>query len=321
MQAIDQKRNKNVGSLALLGVLLVFIAVILVLMAVHSPTFFRLNNLINVLVQTSIIGILAIGMCVVMLGGGIDLSMPSVVAFSGIVGALVMRDSQNIYLGAVAMLFCGACFGGLNGFAVAWLKMAPFVVTLASMTILGGASVWITKSASITGYPYEFEDLFLTDFAGIPVSVWIFFLLIIISALMCSSMPFGRAVKAIGFNPKAAFISRLPVNKILCLTYVVSGAMAGITAILLVARLGSASANLASDSLLLDVISACVIGRVSIYGGIGNPLNAAIGALFVTLISNVMNQFGVSYYASLVIKGFIIIAFVYLDKAIRKQQS
>lgn len=153
------------------------------------------------------------------------------------------------------------------------------------------------------------------------MSVWIFFLLIIISALMCSSMPFGRAVKAIGFNPKAAFISRLPVNKILCLTYVVSGAMAGITAILLVARLGSASANLASDSLLLDVISACVIGRVSIYGGIGNPLNAAIGALFVTLISNVMNQFGVSYYASLVIKGFIIIAFVYLDKAIRKQQS
>lgn len=311
----------NNGNALVLAAMLIISALLLGIMAVHAPTFYRPNNLINVLVQASMVGLLAVGMCYVMVGGGIDLSMPSILAFSGIVGAMYMRQTQDVVLGPIVMLATGAALGAFNGIAVAYLRMAPFVVTLATMTVVGGVSVWVTGSQSIVGYPTSFEDVFLAKIAGLPVSVWLFLLGAVIAAVVMARTSFGRSVQAVGFNSKAALIGRIPVKRILLVTYVISGALAGLTAILLVARLGAASANLASDSLLLDIISACVIGRVSIYGGVGKPLNAALGAVMVIIISNSMNQLGVSYYASLVIKGVVIIGFVYLDRVIRRKQA
>ncbi|MCP8896202.1 ABC transporter permease [Shinella daejeonensis] len=287
-------------------------------MYVEAPTFFRVNNLINILVQASIVGILAIGLSFVLIGGGIDLSMPATLALSGVIGAICMRDMQSAWIGPVVMLTAGTAIGAFNGYAVAYLRMAPFVVTLATMTVAGGAAVWITGSQSISDYPLEFEDFFLFRFLRLPLSVWLFAACALIAAFLLNRTMFGRYIRAVGFNPAAASISRVPVSRVLCLTYVIAGFLASLTAILLIARLGSASASLASDSLLLDIISACVIGRVSIYGGVGNPLQAALGAVAVTLISNSLNQLGVSYFASLVIKGGIIVLFVYLDRFVRR---
>jgi ribose/xylose/arabinose/galactoside ABC-type transport system permease subunit len=291
----------------------------LVTFAFNAPTFFRLNNIINVLVQSSSLGLLSIGMCFVLVGGGIDLSMPAVLAFSGIVAAMYMRETQDVLLGLPIMLVTGALLGAFNGIAVAYLRMAPFVVTLATMTIVGGAAVWLTSSQSVTGYPETFETVLLSRFIGLPLSVWCLLCGTVVAAVVMSETKFGRFVQAVGFNPSAARIARVPVSFVVFLTYVLSGTVASLTGALLVARLGSASANLASDSLLLDIIAACVVGRVSIYGGVGNPVNATLGALFVTLISNGLNQLRVSYFASLVIKGMIIIMFVYADKRLRRR--
>ncbi|WP_152513757.1 ABC transporter permease [Sinorhizobium meliloti] len=300
------------------GILGCTVLTLLTIMWSEAPNFFRVNNLINVLVQASIVGILALGLTFVLIGGGIDLSMPATLALAGVLGAICMRETDTALIGPVVMLAAGALIGTFNGYAVAYLKMAPFVVTLATMTVAGGAAVWITGSQSISDYPLEFEDFFVARAMGLPLSVWIFGACTGLASVVLDRTVFGRFVRAIGFNPVAASISRVPVPRVLCLTYVVAGALAGLTGILLVARLGSASASLASDSLLLDIISACVIGRVSIYGGIGSPLQAALGAIVVTLISNSLNQLGVSYFASLVIKGAIIVLFVYLDRLLRR---
>lgn len=299
-----------------IGVLLVGL---LVVMYLNAPSFFRVNNLVNVLVQTSILGLLAIGLCFVFVGGGIDLSLPATMAFAGIVGAILMRDMQVIWVGPLAMLVIGMLVGAFNGFAVGFLSMKPFVVTLATMTVVGGFSVWITASQSVFGHPYIFEDIFLYRFFGLPVSVWAFFLTIIVGQLFLQKAPYGQKLRAVGHNERAAQIARVPTRQILWWSYVIAGAAAGLTAIFLVARLGSASAKLGSDALLLDVISACVVGRVSIYGGIGTPLGVALGALVVTLITNSLNLFGISFFASLVVKGSIILLLVYLDTIMRRR--
>ncbi|MHA3980855.1 ABC transporter permease [Halovulum sp. GXIMD14794] len=292
----------------------------LAIMYVYAPSFFRLNNLINVLVQASILGILAVGLCFVFVGGGIDLSMPATLAFAGIIGAILMRDMQTVWIGPLAMLAIGAGIGAFNGFAVGFLGMTPFVVTLATMTIVGGISVWLTGSQSIYGHPYLFEDIFLYRILGLPMSVWIFLLVTVLGQVVMERAPFGRMLRAAGFNARAATIARVPTRRVVCMSYVLAGLAAGLTAILLVARLGSASAKLGSDALLLDIISACVIGRVSIYGGIGTPFGVAIGALVVTLITNLLNMVGIAFFASLVVKGCIILALVYFDTVMRARR-
>lgn len=296
------------------------VVVLLVAMYLNAPTFFRVNNLVNVLVQTSILGTLAIGLCFVFVGGGIDLSMPATLAVAGILGAMLMRDTQLVWVGPPTMLLVGAVIGSFNGFAVGFLGMTPFVVTLATMTVVGGFSVWVTGSQSIYGYPIAYEDFFFLRFLGLPVSVWLFFAAVIVGQTTVELTAFGRRLRAVGYNAKAAQIARVPTRWVVWLSYVIAGTAAGFTAILLVARLGSASAKLGSDALLLDIISACVIGRVSIYGGIGTPLGVAIGALIVTLITNSLNMFGISFFASLVVKGVIILGLVYVDTRMRRSR-
>jgi ribose transport system permease protein len=141
--------------------------------------------------------------------------------------------------------------------------------------------------------------------------------LVVVQALMGLTR-FGWQVYAVGTNPAAARISRVPVARVLFLTYVISGLMAGLAAIVVTARLGSASANVGNDSVILDVVTACVIGGVSIYGGVGRPVGAVIGALVVLILGNVFNLLGVSFFVSLMVKGAIIIALVALDARLRR---
>ena len=279
----------------------------------QAPNFFRFNNLINILVQTSSLGVMAIGLSFVMLAGGIDLSIPATMAFSAVLGAFVMPVAGTV-AGVATMLATGGVIGLFNGIAVANFGMTPFVVTLASMTVVGGATVWLTNSQSLSDFPDTFFDVFLAKPAGIPLSVILVVLATLLAGLVTSSTGFGRALYAIGLNPKAAKVGRAPVARILRTTYIVSGVMSGLAAAMLTARLGSASANLGNDGVVLDIVSACVVGGISIYGGSGTPLGAVMGALFITLISNSLNQLGVSYFLNLVVKGVAIVAFLFLDR-------
>ena len=192
--------------------------------------------------------------------------------------------------------------------------MTPFVVTLASMTVIGGATVWMTNSQSLSDFPEAFFDLFLSAPAGVPVAVLVLAVVAAIASLILTSTAYGRSLYAVGLNPKAARLARAPVEWMLCSNYTISGLLAGVAAVMLTARLGSASANLGSDGVVLDIVTACVVGGVSIYGGAGMATGAVLGALFVTLISNSLNQLGVSYFMNLVVKGIAIILFIWIDR-------
>jgi len=305
--------DRHLRAILLLGAA---VAVLLFLQA-NSPVFFQSRNLMNVLVQASMLAILALGMTVVMVAGGIDLSLPANMALSAILGSMAMIATDSVALGCLVMLASGAAIGAFNGFAVARLHMIPFVVTLAMMTMAGGFSVWLTGSVSVSAQPERFFDIFLSRPFGLPLAVLIAAAALIVVQAVMGLTRFGWQVYAVGTNPRAARISRVPVGRVLFLTYVISGLMAGLAAIVVTARLGSASANVGNDSVILDVVTACVIGGVSIYGGIGRPLGAVIGALMVVVLGNVFNLLGVSFFISLMVKGGIIIALVALDTRLR----
>ena len=312
------RRIASIAAPARIVPLLLAIA-ILVFLYYHAPHFFAVRNLINILVQMSSLGLLAIGMTLVMIGGGIDLSMPATMAFGAVLGAFYMRAGGNPAVAALITLVAVAAVGTINGIAAAWFKMTPFVVTLASMTAVGGATVWMTNSVSVSHFPDAFFNFYLARPFGVPVTVIILVVAALIASTVMSSTIFGRWLYAVGINARAARVARIPVERVLFATYLVSALLAGLTGVLLSARLGSASANIGNDGVVLDIVSACVVGGVSIYGGAGKPLGAVFGAFFITLISNSLNQLGVSYFMNLVVKGIVIIAFIYLDKLARRE--
>jgi len=237
-----------------------------------------------------------------------------------VLGGMFMQAGGNPAIGCLIMVVAATLVGLLNGVAVALLGMIPFVVTLATMTIATGAAVWLTHSVSVAGFPDSFFDVLLGRLGGLPVSVYVWIAAVTILGAAMSATPFGRYLYAIGINPRAARVARVPVHAATCASYAVSGLMAGLTAVLLSARLGSASANMGNDGVVLDVVSACVVGGVSIYGGSGYVTGAALGALVITLLSNNLNLLGVSYYLNLMIKGVVIIGFVALD-GLRRRAS
>ncbi len=291
----------------------VLFAAILILLALFAPSFFRRNNLINVLVQTSSLGLMAIGMAPVMIAGGIDLSIPANMALGAVFGALFIEAGGNPVVGSLIMVAAATLVGLLNGVAVAVLGMIPFVVTLATMTVTTGAAVWMTHSVSVAGFPDSFFDVLLARVAGVPVAVYVLLAALAAVGLAMSATPFGRYLYAIGINARAARVARVPVRAATCASYAVAGLLAGLTAVLLSARLGSASANMGNDGVVLDVVSACVVGGISIYGGAGRVTGAVLGALLITVLSNSLNLLGISYYLNLMIKGVVIIGFVALD--------
>jgi ribose/xylose/arabinose/galactoside ABC-type transport system permease subunit len=292
---------------------IVVFSLVLGLLAAFAPSFFRLNNFINILVQTSTLAILAIGMSFVMIGGGIDLSMPANMAMSAVLGALYMHDGHDPVTGSAIMILSGAMIGALNGVAVAYLRMIPFVVTLATMTIVKGACIWLTNSVSIAGLPESFGDVLLARPLGIPVAVLVTIALTLLASTALSFTVIGHWLYAVGVNERAARVARVPIEQVTAMSYAAAGLSAGVAAVLLAARLDSASANMGNDGVVLDIVSACVVGGISIYGGIGRAYGAVLGALFITIVSNGLNLMGVSFYLGLIVKGIVIIGYVALD--------
>jgi ribose/xylose/arabinose/galactoside ABC-type transport system permease subunit len=289
------------------------LGLILVVLIIFAPNFFKIQNGVNIIVQASTLGILATGMAFVMIGGGIDLSMPANMALAAVVGALYMSAGGSAFVGSLLMIAAAIAIGLLNGLAVAYLRMIPFVVTLAMLTVVTGVTVWVTNSVSVAVTSESFFDVVLVSLYRIPVSVAVLAVCGLIATAVMSATIYGRQLYAVGINREAARVARVPIQRVIFASYGFAGLMAGLTAILLTARLGSASAAMGSDSVVLDAISACVVGGVSIYGGVGRPLGAIIGAILITLISNALNMLGISYYFSLMIKGAVIIVFIFAD--------
>jgi ribose transport system permease protein len=293
-------------------------AIVLGVLLIEATSFFKLNNLINILSQSSTLAVMATGMAVVMIGGGIDLSLPFNSALSAVMGALYMRATGHLVGGYLIMIGCATAIGILNGVAVGCLGMIPFVVTLATMTVSNGAAVWLTNSVSVADIPDAFVEPFFKRYLGLPLTIYIAVGVLAAASVLMSRTVFGRWQYAVGINRQAAKIARIPDRQITFCSYVFAGLMAGIAAIMLTGRLASASANLASPTLVLDVVSACVVGGISIHGGAGRIYGAALGAVFLALLSNALNAAEVSAYSSQVLRGAIVIAFVALDRLARQ---
>ena len=193
------------------------------------------------------------------------------------------------------MVSVGSIAGCINGLAVAYLRMIPFVVTLSMQAIATGAAIWVTNALSVSGIPTSFMNAILYKVWIIPLPVIVFVLLTILFELLLRRSLFGRWLYSVGTNVRASRVSGINTTRVLFSAYLFSGMMAGIVAIMVTARLSSASATMGSSNVVLDIVSSAVIGGVSIYGGSGSAVGVMLGALVITLISNSMNFLHVPY--------------------------
>jgi len=315
----EPEEKQNIKKL-IIGRILPAIGAVLILLIVYLyvPRFFNPLNLKNILVQSSTLGLMAIGMTLVYLTGGMDLSIPSVMAMSGILGAIIMQSGVHPVLAVLFSILTGGLVGAVNGLSVSVLKMIPFVVTLAMMQVMSGVSTWITNSVSVA-VPLDYIDVILFKIAGLPLPVYIFIAVTAVSTFFCKSTIFGRWLYAVGTNIHTSRVCGIKADRVVFFTYVFSGFLAGLTGVLLTARLGAAGPLMGSSNVILDVMSAAVVGGVSIYGGVGSPLGAAFGAIIITVLNNILNLLRVDFFPAQVIKGGIIILFVALDSLRRKK--
>lgn len=319
--------NKQKGNAALAiitseyGILIVFFVLVL-LLTIVSPNFIRTRNILNVLRQTSINGLLSIGMTFVILTGGIDLSVGSVLAFAGIVSAGFASEAVGGYVAhpLIAMgigLLAGATLGAVNGLFVAKWRIPAFVVTLGMLSMARGFTFIYTDGMPVPRIDRGFLVVGQGIFLGVPLPVWIFLGVFGLSWLTLYKTRYGRYIYAVGGNEKSAKISGINTRFIVFTVYVISGLLSALGGIILTART-TAGLPQAGQAYELDAIAAVVIGGTSLTGGQGQLVGTLFGALLLGVINNGLDLLGVSSYFQLVIKGAIIIGAVMLDSLRKK---
>jgi ribose/xylose/arabinose/galactoside ABC-type transport system permease subunit len=321
MKTSAKKRTKQWNSLRELGILLAFIVVLVTLMILSPTAFARPANLLNIVKQASINGILATGMMFVIVSGGIDLSVGSIVALSGVIAASFAHPGEYpLIVPIVLSALAGLAAGLLNGFGVAYGNIPPFIVTLGSMTIIRGLALIYSKGQPIFGVTDEFEALasgFV--FGTIPILVIYFLIITAISAFILTKTVYGRRVYAVGGNEITAKVSGVSVKRIKIAVYSISGLLAGVAGLLLASRIVSGQPT-SGQSYELDAIAAVIIGGVSMTGGSGKWYGTVIGALMIAVIGNGLDILNVSSHFQLLIKGSIIIVAVLLDVKGKRNQ-
>lgn len=307
-------------SLSRNGVLIIFLIILVGLAILTQGKSIRVSNIINVMMQSTTIGILAIGMTLVIIDRGIDLSVGGVAALSSAIGAICMtRFNVPWILCVLIMLAIGAFVGLVNGFAISVLKMPAFITTLAMLKITQGLSHYILGGTTIYGLPDIHSVFGQGSLIGIPVSVWILTLFTIIGVAVLRFTKFGRELYAMGGNPKAAWIAGINVTKNRILVYVISGFMASVAALIITSRIMCAQVTI-GDGSELDAIASAVIGGVSMAGGEGGILGAIAGTFIIVMINNGLNLLAVSPYIQTAIKGTVIFTAIALDVIRRRKE-
>lgn len=297
------------------GPLLALIALSLVLWAL-TPHFLTLANLLNVAEQTAIIAIVAAGMTWVIISAGIDLSVGSIVAFSGVVLASALIAGWPLLLAMLAGLGTGLGVGLLNGLLVTRGKLPPFIATLGMMSVARGVALMFTEGRPISGFSETFRRISTGDLLHIPFPVIIMMGVYWISHTLLTKTQFGRYVYAVGGNEEAAVLSGVSVSRVKLLVYGQCGLLSGLAAILLTARLNSAQ-PIAGIMYELDAIAATVIGGTSLLGGEGSIFGTLVGALIIGVLRNGLNLLGTPSFTQQVVIGSVIIFSVLLDMALR----
>ncbi|NLY06270.1 ABC transporter permease [Candidatus Sordicultor fermentans] len=300
-----------------IGILLAFI-VVCILFGILTPVFFNPLNILNVIRQVSIIGVIAVGMTFVILLGGIDLSVGSVVAFTGIIAAgFQVKWGGSLFLSIVIPLLIGGGIGFLNGFISTKGGLHPFIVTLGTMSIFRGATLLVAKGRPISGMSRSFRFIGAGMIGPIPFPVILFLGSVIIAAIILRRTVFGRYIYAIGGNEEAALLSGIRVDRYKVSAFTILGFLSALSGLILTSRLNSGEL-VAGEGYELDVIASVVIGGTSMMGGEGGVYGTLIGALLIGVISNGLNLLGVQPYWQMIVRGSIIILAVLMDKMKRR---
>jgi len=302
------ERIRQLGPLLALVVLVIFVTIL-------NPSFINPNNLLNLLRQVSTNALIAFGMTFVVITGGIDLSVGSTLALSGVLSAGLIAGGLPPILGIIAGLLVGAIGGFFNGFLVTKGKMDPFIVTLATMTIYRGLALIYTDGSPITGFGGGFIYQFLGRgyLFGIPFPVIIMAVMFILLYFILHKMTFGRKTFSVGGNERASFIAGVKTDRVKIWVYTISGILTALAGLILVSRLNSAQPT-AGSGYELDAIAATVIGGTSLSGGNGRISGTLIGALIMGVLTNGMNLLGISSFFQQVVQGIVIIIAVLLDR-------
>ena len=310
--AIRRGRLEVAGKDVTMTVTLALVVIVLIVIAnpLTNGVFFTGRNLTNVMRQMTTIGLLSLGMLFVILTGGVDLSVGSVVGFSAIFAAgASVNWGLPIWVSFLLGIATGAGWGLISGSLVAWFKLAPFVVTLAMMTTIRGLIYVYSEIAISTRTVPEFTALGSAVVAGIPISTMIMVVFFILGAVFLNRTPLGRSTIAIGGNRETVRLAGISVEKGIITAYVISGICAGVGGVLLASRLGNIQPSL-GGAFELDAIAACVIGGAKLAGGKGTVQGMVIGVLILSVMNNLMSLRNVDSYWQLVFKGVIIIAVV-----------
>jgi len=288
------------------------VAVMFIFMSFASPYFLTVPNLLAVMLGLSLEAIIAVAMVHLMVSGGFDMSVGSVVAFTGAVTAMLLRSGVPVVFAVLLGLLIGAAIGLFNGFIVAKVGINAFVTTLSSLSLFRGLTLIVTHGQNITGLPRSFKMIGQFKIIGVQTPIIIAVVLLIIGDLLLRRSRFFRQSYYIGGNEQAARLSGIPVDKMKILAYMLTGLFAGISGIVMTARLGAASVT-AGSGMELRVITAVIIGGASLNGGEGSILGAFLGTLLMALITNALTLLGVDVYWQTFVIGATLLLAVLID--------
>lgn len=299
--------------------------ILIIVMTLFVPSFATVQNIKTVAQQFSFTGIAATGLAFVLISGGNDLSIGANISLSSIVSALLMTKVFQAGDGAVLpgiliALLTGAAIGFFNGFCVSKIGMNAFILTLIMQMFCDGMSLLLTDSTSIGGLPDGFIKIGTGSVFGIPFPILIMLVVFVIGQFVLSKTAFGRRLYTVGANKQAARLVGVQVVKVQISAFIISGLCGGIAGVILSSRLGAATPSAGSNS-MLEIMSAAIIGGNSLFGGKGSVVGAACGVVLLSLISNGLNLLGVSYYATMIVKGGIILFAVALDYFNQKMRT
>ncbi|RCV57800.1 ABC transporter permease [Marinitenerispora sediminis] len=311
-------RRRGADLIVRSNLLLVFLA-LCVVASLLAPEFLTTRNMANLLQQSALTGIVAIGMTMVILTAGIDLSVGSTAAFGGMVVALLIDRDMNFVLAILVSLACGAAFGALMGGLSAYLSLPAFMTTLAGLTAIRGLTYLLTDGEPAGGDIPEVFQLLGGGFVGyVPIVGIIFVAVTVLAALVLRCTTFGEYVYAVGSNREAARLSGLPVRAVITAVFAISGALSALAGVLLTSRLTIGQPT-AFNGLELDAIAAVVLGGTNLFGGRGGVFGTFVAVLLLSVLRNLCNLLGLGSFFQMVVTGLILVAALILNMAIEKR--
>ena len=291
----------------------VILILLFLIFSIASPSFINANNLINVVRQISMLGIASVGMTFALLVGGIDLSIGSQMSMVAVICSIMMtKGNINPWIASILCIVLTSAVGFFNGIIISKIKMPPLIVTLSTMIIIEGVAFIISKGIPIFGFPQGFSILGQGYIGIIPIPVIIMIVILIIGAIILNKTYIGRYFYSIGGNEEASRLSGIDVDKIKCLAYTLSGLFAGIAGVILLSRTNSGQPTM-GKGFEFDVLTAVVLGGVSVNGGVGKISNVISGILIIGVLNNGLVLMGMNTYVQSVIKGIVLLIAVAFD--------